>query len=65
MKFFEFYVQDGKAPLAWSMKMTANGNTTDLGVEQFKNQGMNMDSALMPADASISLMLVLMTDGVV
>lgn len=59
----EFYVQDGaKIPLAWSMKIIAKGKTTDLGVEQFENQGMDMDMALMLADAEISTMLVLMTD---
>ena len=61
----EFYVQKGaEIPLAWSMKIETDGKIEDLClIEKATEQGLDFDSALMSADATICSMLVLLSDG--
>lgn len=58
----EFYVQEGaKVPLAWSI--TPGNSSSGISVQDFLNQGMDVDAAVLSADASVSCMVAIMSEA--
>ncbi len=59
----EFYVQEGaKIPLAWSMTTKNSKGTSEVTVQSYLDQGLDFDTALVSADATISSMVAFMAE---